>query len=243
MSASTASHDTGCLLCGDELLYDAHQAELPCELCGRHMPSTARCPRGHFVCDACHGVSGRDLIERRCATTDEIDPIALATELMRSPTVSMHGPEHHFLVPAVLLATYDNVHGLAPRRARDVAEARRRADRVPGGFCGTHGNCGAAVGSGIFWSVATGATPLTEASWAQSNVMTARSLLRIAEHGGPRCCKRDTYHALLESLRELERLQPEIRWPQPRLPVCEHSHRNRQCLGERCVFHPPGSTK
>jgi hypothetical protein len=229
---------TGCLLCGTELCYRETACEMDCALCGAHVLTSAACKEGHFVCDACHGASGRDLIERRCAATAQTDPIGLATELMRSPAIAMHGPEHHFLVPAVLLAAYDNSTGRTERRAADVQEARRRAEKVPGGFCGTHGNCGAAVGSGIFWSIVTGTTPLSDATWADCNAMTARTLLRIAEHGGPRCCKRDTYHALLQAMDEIRQLDPTTNWPPCPTPTCEHSDRNRQCLSDRCAFHP-----
>ncbi|VUT25840.1 MAG: hypothetical protein MOIL_01256 [Candidatus Methanolliviera sp. GoM_oil] len=55
-----------------------------------------------------------------------------------------------------------------------------------GGFCGYHGDCGAAVGTGIFISLITDATPLSKHEWKLSNLMTAKSLLSIANHGGPR---------------------------------------------------------
>ena len=204
--------------------------------------STAACPSGHYVCDTCHAASGAEVIERLCAASSSTDPVALATELMRSPAVAMHGPEHHFLVPAVLLTAFDNAWGATERKAADLAEARRRAARVPGGFCGTHGNCGAAVGTGIFWSIATGATPLSEVAWGQSNRITAGALLSIANHGGPRCCKRDTYLALALAMTDVERFAPGTPWTAS-APRCEHSERNRQCRGERCPFHAVARAK
>lgn len=210
-----------------------------CALCGADCSGTARCDNGHFVCDACHSLQGYDVVERVCSETEATDPCELATQLMRSPSIAMHGPEHHFLVPAVLLATFDNATGRADRRRADVQDARRRAERVPGGFCGTHGNCGAAVGTGVFWSIATSTTPLSTVSWSECNRITARSLVRIAEHGGPRCCKRNTYHALLQAMAEILSLQPVEEWAVAgrRKPVCEHTQRNKQCLGRRCSFH------
>jgi hypothetical protein len=53
---------------------------------------------------------------------------------MRHPSVAMHGPEHHFLVSAVLLAAYDNQHGLE-NRAVKIQQARKRAEGVRGGSC------------------------------------------------------------------------------------------------------------
>lgn len=215
---------------------------MTCVLCGSRAMSTAACPSGHYVCDACHAARGVDVIERLCAASSSTDPVALATELMRSPAIAMHGPEHHYLVAAVLLTALDNAQGQRERKPADLAEARRRAAKVLGGFCGTHGSCGAAVGTGIFWSITTGATPLSEGCWGQSNRITARALFSIAEHGGPRCCKRDTYLALAEAVAEVETFTPGVAWTAS-TPRCEHSERNRQCLGERCPFHAGARAK
>ncbi len=46
--------------------------------------------------------------------------MALAIRLMRLPAVKMHGPEHHFLVPAVLLAAYLERHRLQPLPGRGM---------------------------------------------------------------------------------------------------------------------------
>lgn len=233
------SHMQGCLLCGAELEYTENSRELDCAVCGNKARGTATCSRGHYVCDRCHTSNKMELIERVCTLSATTDPVVLATELMMSPSIAMHGPEHHFLVPAVLLATYDNVMGQPEKKAEHLAEARRRAELVPGGFCGTHGNCGAGVGAGIFWSVATGATPLATQTWGQANRLTARSLLRIADHGGPRCCKRDTWHSLLRVKEDIGAEVLATGWSQSAtLPVCSHSSRNKHCLLEQCQFHP-----
>jgi hypothetical protein len=225
---------TGCLVCHSELEYQSSATDRICALCHENSSSTAACVQGHFVCDRCHRASANDWIERVCRGTDARDPIELATLLMRSETVKMHGPEHHFLVPAVLLATYRNAQGSSRVTPAELAEVRRRAERVPGGFCGTHGNCGAGVGVGIFYSVATGTTPLSGESWSQSNRVTAQSLLSIARHGGPRCCKRTTYLSLLSAIEQMAELGA-ASGPRTR-PTCEHSARNRQCIEQACPF-------
>jgi hypothetical protein len=35
------------------------------------------------------------VIEGLCRQTTSVDPITLCTEIMRSPVINMHGPEHH----------------------------------------------------------------------------------------------------------------------------------------------------
>jgi hypothetical protein len=160
----------------------------------------------------------------------------MAMTLMRDPRVKMHGPEHHFLVPAVLLAAWCNATGRSGAdRAAMLAKARTRAADVKGGFCGTHGSCGAAMGTGIFVSVATGATPLSREQWRLSNLMTAESLMTVARQGGPRCCKRDTFLSLQSAADFLAR-EMGVRI-QTRAPVCEWSGLNKECLGAACAYN------
>jgi hypothetical protein len=229
---------SGCLLCGAELVYLATSEAMACEGCGAALPSRARCGAGHFVCDACHSGDANDAVERVCAAADEADPVAIALRAMRHPRVRMHGPEHHFLVPAALLAAWCNARGAAGERAGRVAEARRRAAPLVGGMCGTQGACGAAVGTGIFASVALGVTPLSTEDWGRAQRLTARALRAVADTGGPRCCKRDSWLALLEGAR-FAREELGVATPASG-PACEFSGRNRQCLEDDCAFHRAG---
>jgi hypothetical protein len=195
----TADHKTGCLICGEELVYQKEPAQLECFYCRQVYDSNAKCRNGHYVCDRCHSLPAIDLIENYCISSKSEDPLELALTLMRNPRIKMHGPEHHFLVPAVLLAAYYNSKKEYGEKATKIRMAKKRASQILGGFCGFYGNCGAAVGTGIFVSLVTGATPLSVAEWKLANLVTAKSLLTIAEHGGPRCCKRTTFLAILEA--------------------------------------------
>lgn len=229
-------HDHGCLVCGASLAYRTQAAPVACALCGAAGSSPVTCQAGHFVCDACHAAPARDVIERVCLASDSTDPVALATSLMRHPSLKLHGPEHHFLVPAALLTAAANAQGRPGDKARQLQEARRRADAVPGGSCGFNGACGAGVGVGIFASVATGATPLARQAWGTANEATGRALTVIGGLGGPRCCKRTTWLAVLTGVRVAkESLDVPL---QGRGPVCEWSERNAECLGAPCPFHP-----
>jgi hypothetical protein len=117
------------------------------------------------VCDACHALPALDLIKRVCADTRVDSPLELARQLMREPALKMHGPEHHFLVPAVLLSCATRALGQTSELGVRLAEVRRRAQTVPGGACGLHGACGAGVGAGIYAAVMTGSTPLSTDPW------------------------------------------------------------------------------
>jgi hypothetical protein len=158
----------------------------------------------------------------------------MAITLMKDRRLKMHGPEHHFLVPAVLLAAYCHATGRSrDERAGLIAKARTRAEEVKGDSCGFNGNCGAAVGTGIFVSLVTGTTPLSRAEWRLANLMTSESLRAIADLGGPRCCKRDVFPALREAVSFLK-TELAAALPAEEPVVCEFSPLNRECLKEEC---------
>jgi hypothetical protein len=226
----------GCLLCGAELRYLTSHEPRTCVLCERAHSANAVCAAGHFVCDACHGMGVPEMIVAVCAAAATADPVALAGDLMRSPRVHMHGPEHHLLVPAVLLAAAGHLRG-DPRRGALLVEARRRAEAVKGGFCGFWGACGAAVGAGLFVSLWTGATPLSGPEWRLANAMTARALAVIADSGGPRCCKRDSLIAITEAV-AFARAQLGLELTASAPPACAYVALNKECPRAACRFYP-----
>jgi len=233
----TLDHKTGCLICGEELVYTKDLAPLECSYCHEIYDSNAKCKNGHYVCDRCHSLPAVDLIENYCVTSKSEDPLELALTLMRSPNVKMHGPEHHFLVPAVLLAAYYNIKKDYKEKATKIRMAKKRSSQILGGFCGFYGNCGAAVGTGIFVSLITDATPLSVTDWKLANLITAKSLLTIAEHGGPRCCKRTTFLALLEAA-DFVKEHFGVSFNINKELKCEFYPLNNECLQEKCPFHP-----
>jgi hypothetical protein len=229
-------YGTGCLICGEELFYSEIIAARTCFYCGVTKQSNASCRNGHFVCDACHNGTANDLIERYCSGVASASPLALALMLMNSPAVKMHGPEHHFLVPAVLLAAfYISPDTEEVDVAEKIREARKRAEDVKGGFCGFQGACGAAIGAGIFMSLVTGATPLSDRERKLSNLITADCLRVIAENGGARCCKRESFHAIITAV-EFVRRELGIVLPVEMTTCCSFTGRNRECLRQRCGF-------
>ena len=136
---------------------------------------------------------------------------------------------------AALLTAYRNSGGKLELEGA-LREMLRRGKQVPGGACGFWGACGAGVSTGIFVSIATGATPLAGESWRLSNRMTASALERIAMYGGPRCCKRDSYLALTAAV-AFSAQELGVPMAQEK-PVCTRFALNRQCLGPSCPFHP-----
>jgi hypothetical protein len=68
-----------------------------------------------------------DYIKRICLKYNDTDPIGLAVDLMNSPIVMMHGPEHHFIVPAVLLTCVANATEKTENLAQNLDIAEKRA--------------------------------------------------------------------------------------------------------------------
>lgn len=226
---------TGCLICGEELIYKNSEEEMECVFCGKKQMSNVACKNGHFICDECHGRDAEEIITAFCLNTDMTDPLRIAVSLMRHPALHMHGPEHHYLVPAALVTAYYNLTGGKEKKEEALKKVLARSGHIKGGFCGTHGTCGAGIGTGIFISVITGATPLSKESWSLSNRMTATALMAIAGAGGPRCCKRDSYIAIIEAAKFLKDNLGVV------LPVtnefcCEFSGLNRECRNNECPF-------
>lgn len=222
-----------CLVCGAPLEYLGHSEPMECVFCHKIMQSTARCIHGHFVCDECH-TQGIDHIIALCLRETSKNPFEIFDKLIALPTCHMHGPEHHVIVGASLLTAYHNAGGaLDLPKALDVMQERGR--QVPGGICGFWGSCGAAVSSGIFVSIVTGATPLTEESWGLCNEMTSRTLASVAKIGGPRCCKRNGRLAILQGIAfAKEKLGVQME----HAPVtCHYMQQNNQCLGSKCPFY------
>ena len=226
-------HDE-CLICGAPLRYLEADVPMTCALCGRTENSKTSCVQGHYVCSECH-MSGMDSVIGLCLREKSADPVAILEGMMALPFCHMHGPEHHVMVGAALLTAYRNAGGQLDL-PRALQEMLCRGKQVPGGACGYWGACGAGLSTGMFVSIATNATPLAKEAWGLSNRMTARALTVIGEHGGPRCCKRDSYLAITAAVDfAAEHLGVQMQLGNIR---CTRCHMNNQCLGKGCPFHP-----
>ena len=232
---NSMEYKSGCLICGKELVYHENYEKVECQYCNEIYDTNVKCVNGHFVCDRCHSSSANELIKRFCVNTELEDPIEIALILMRNPKLKMHGPEHHFLVPAVLLASYYNLKN-DDKKIEKIKEAEKRTKNLLGGFCGYYGACAAGIGTGVFISLITEATPLSKHEWKLSNMMTSKSLVSIANVGGPRCCKRTTFLSICEAVNFLnENFGVEMNVNKNL--KCEFSSLNKECLRDECPFY------
>ena len=222
-----------CLICKAPLEYLETGVLMECAICHKTENSKTRCVNGHYVCDECH-TKGADAIISVCMNEKSKNPIDIFEKLMSMEFCHMHGPEHHIMVGASLLTAFKNAGGNIDL-AKALPEMYSRGKSVPGGACGFWGACGAAVSAGIYFSVITDTTPLSEASWGSSNLMTSRALGKIGEIGGPRCCKRNGYLSITEAVSFTDE-QLGIKMELGEI-CCSRSHLNNQCLKERCPFN------
>ncbi|MBQ3756835.1 MAG: SAM-dependent methyltransferase [Oscillospiraceae bacterium] len=221
-----------CLICKAPLEYLEADTLMECEICHKKENSKTRCVNGHYVCNDCH-TQGLDSIVGLCLEESSKNPIEIIEKMMAMPFCHMHGPEHHVMVGAALLTAYKNAGGNIDLHSA-LVEMLNRGKSVPGGACGFWGACGAGISSGMFISIISKSTPLTNEPFALSHKMTAKSLDVIGEIGGPRCCKRDSFLAILSAIEfvkdhfGIEMEKPEV--------ICRYSSRNNQCIGKRCPF-------
>jgi hypothetical protein len=226
------------MVCGAELTYLESPRDSACHYCGRITPANAQCGRGHFVCDRCHGADAVEVIAQICLHSQEHDAVALMQAIRSHPRFGLHGPEHHSLVPAVILAALrNNGHAVPDDR---ISTAIQRGQSVPGGACAFLGACGAAVGTGVAVSILLGASPYDGRKRQLAQQATLQALERIASYEAPRCCQRDSWLALQEASRFLrEHLGIELMVNH--VITCDQVPRNKECIQDRCPLWPHGS--
>ena len=118
-----------------------------------------------------------------------------------------------------------------------LEELRSRSMQVPGGTCGFWGCCGAAVSAGQYYSIISGSTPMTQDPWAATARLTSNIIGRLADVGGPRCCKRTGFAAIEEAARytaETTGIAMEL----PERTTCTFMANNAECRKRDCPFFP-----
>jgi hypothetical protein len=223
-----------CGVCGTPLIYATEEVAVRCHICGKDFRAHIYCPNGHYVCDACHRQNTVDILRQMLSGATSRSPSELAEEIMANPAVPMHGPEHHIITPAVIVKAAINAG--YPAQENALEQAINRGSKVPGGWCGLFGDCGAGVGLGIAVSVLTGATPLTGEPRSMAIEATSQALAHICDNG-PRCCKRALRKALETAVEFLnERLGTNLE--KSASITCQYSARNKECTTVSCPYFP-----
>jgi hypothetical protein len=235
-----AGQDT-CEICKTPLQFitDSSQApKMECVYCKKTFTATIFCPKGHYICDSCHAKDTIAVLKEFSKSTTEKNPYIIADTLLHHPAFKDYGPEHHLMVPVVLLTALRN-NGCVkssgkPIQAKDITEAITRASKVPGGWCGLYGTCGGAVGAGIAISILTDSTPSTHLTRSFANKVTGKALLRIADNL-EHCCKRSYRYSFEEAIALLqEEFHYLMEYSKP--GKCPFSANNKKCSKKACPY-------
>ena len=104
--------------------------------------------------------------------------IALLDRVRSHQAIAVHGPEHHAMVPGIIVSTYRNLGGAATDE--DIRTAIRRGAKIVGGFCGFMGACGGAIGTGIAFGVLIKSNPVKGHERRIVQSVTQAALAKIA---------------------------------------------------------------
>lgn len=227
--APKAMHN--CMVCHSPLVYANQESDVTCHYCGVQKQSSVTCKQGHYVCDACHSKEALVVIEQICEHSHEKDMLKLFKQIRSHPSIPKHGPEHHAMVPAIIVTCYKNSTGVLPKGA--LKTALSRGSGIIGGACGFLGMCGAASGVGIGFAIILESSPVTTSSRSRAQQVTHAVLGEIAQYEAARCCNREVWtalsiasklsemflHVTLEALTDFK---------------CDQKKFNQYCYGKKC---------
>ncbi len=172
-----------------------------------------------------------------CLESKETNPFILYNQIVNFTEVPMHGPIHHFIIPAVLFTIYHNIiNSDLDVKRKNLDISIERSNLVPAGFCTNFGSCGAGLGVGIFFSVITNNSALSVNTWSNVITITSEIELLIAKNGGPRCCKRDSYLSLIKAVNVLNK-QQNLNLNYNTEIKCAFSKKNPHCRLNNCLFY------
>lgn len=183
-----------------------------------------------------------------CLAKKSRNPIEIMCELMDLDFCNIHGCEHHTMVAAALLTAYFNT--ISEANSKGIAGAAVSAcdfgNKVPvnleealqrleakaelkiGGGCDYWKACGAIDGALMFWNVLSEFVSLPD--FSPMEIGNA-----VGSVGGPRCCKRSSYLAIIKTT-ELVKKYLGVEMELQDIFVCKYSTLNTDCIKEDCPF-------
>ena len=224
-----------CPICQSEETKTEVQEIKVCSICGKDTSSSFTCSNHHTICYKCEQEKLKESIINYCLTTKSKHPLDLTLELMKLPNIPMHGPIHHFLIPAALLTAYSNqTDSINLKDALTIA--KNRSQIVPGAVCGLWGVCGSAIGVGIYYSILKEISPLSTDLWKEVGQITSNTANKISNEGGPRCCKRDGFIAINEAIKYSNQYL-NTNYTLNDI-TCDFFINNQQCKNIKCPYFP-----
>lgn len=175
------------------------------------------------------------LIKEECLKSTSQNPIELAFDIMQKDYISIHGPEHHILDGSCFLTALHNA-GVDFDLNEALDEMIERGRQMPGATCGQWGVCGSTSSVGAALSIIHKTGPLSNNQYYKDNMnFVSRALGKLAESGGPRCCKRNAFLSLLTAI-DFVNTEYGIKLTKNDI-TCIFSSENKQCIGLSCPFY------
>lgn len=233
------TNQENCQICGSPLEYFDRSKELTCFRCEKKEFANITCPKGHYICDECHGQGVFDQIREYVLQTQSQEPFEIAGILMdKTEEVPMLGCEHAWIAAGALMAALKN-QGTLPITDQQIEEALHRTRKQAiGGYCGLTGVCGIAPAIGACFSVILGAACPKDQETAQTMKVVGRVVHAISEQTGPCCCKNFVWTALqvgVDAAGEL--LQVSLKLPAEKIS-CTHAARHPHgCRESKCPYY------
>ncbi len=178
------------------------------------------------------------LIAEECKKSTGVNPVKIFNEVAGKDFVRIHGPEHHVLDGACILAAYSNAGGNI-NLDEGLEWMVAQGVKMPGAQCAHWGVCGAATSIGAALAFIDQCGPLsTDGSWGRKMLFTSKAVERMGKINGPRCCKRDAYISF-EAAVEFINANYDVKLEAGGIK-CRFSGRNQQCIAGRCPYHDSG---
>jgi MoaA/NifB/PqqE/SkfB family radical SAM enzyme/ubiquinone/menaquinone biosynthesis C-methylase UbiE len=224
-------HQEGCMACGADLIYHETNKAQTCHYCKKTANANAICSNGHYVCDDCHSKDAATFLKAFAKQAAYNDMIKMMEAIRNHPSMRIHGPEHHSMVPAIMVAVYKNQGGAVTDE--DIDTAVERGQTIAGGSCAFMGVCGAASGVGTGFSILLKSTPYKGKERQMVQQIAKDVLTEIASYEAARCCQRDCYTALKIAS---EKANTILNKPLPAdiKMICTQYKSNKECIGNKC---------
>ncbi|MBZ0158238.1 MAG: DUF2284 domain-containing protein [Alphaproteobacteria bacterium] len=224
------------MICSTPLHYLEQAEESVCSFCGETEPGHIRCPRGHFICDACHNKEAVKIIEDFSLATSSRDPLEIAEVMMSHPDLPMLGCQHAYIAGGALMAAIKNAGhpGITDGEIREVF--RRTETQAHGGYCGLTGVCGVTPAIGACFAVLTGSKCGKDEE--QRVTMEAANRVSDAITGltGPSCCKAYVRTALETAVEYLQESRG-LTLGRSSVPACRYPSKHPHgCREGRCPY-------
>lgn len=174
------------------------------------------------------------LIKKECLQAASNNPIEIILNIMEHDYINMHGPEHHILDGSCFLTALHNA-GVAFDLDKALDKMIEQGSKMPGATCGQWGVCGSSASLGASLAILHETGPLSNNQYYKDNLSyVSQALAKIAEIGGPRCCKRNAFLSMQTAI-DFVKEHYGIELPKTNIS-CTFSKENKQCLGVKCPF-------